>query len=108
MDSLVCNCEVSEAVPLAQLDVLLKYYFDVINMILLSIEVVMVPFGLVWEDVGTRFSDVVSFISVGYWSFDVILSFFMPYERDGVHISHCPMTSFHYVQRSFILDLHTV
>ena len=43
-----------------------KYYFDVVGMILLSIEVVMVPFGLAWEDVGTRFSDVVSFISVGY------------------------------------------
>ena len=43
LDSLVCNCEVSEAVALAQLDVLLKYYFDVINMILLSIEVVMGP-----------------------------------------------------------------
>ena len=32
----------------------LKDYFDVIGMILLSIDVVMVPFGLAWEDVGTR------------------------------------------------------
>ena len=31
--------------------------------------------GLAWEDVGARFSDVVSLISVGYWSFDMILSF---------------------------------
>jgi hypothetical protein len=60
------------------------------------------------EDVGARLSNVVPLLSFAYWSLDVILSFFMPYERDGVHISHCPMTSFHYVQRSFILDLHTV
>jgi hypothetical protein len=105
LDALVCNGEVSEAVALARLDVLFKHYFDVIGMILLIIEVVMVPFGLAWEDVGTRFSDVVSFISVGYWSFDVILSFFMPYERDSVNMSDCRMTSLHYVQRSFILDL---
>jgi hypothetical protein len=43
-----------------------------------------------------------------YWSLDVILSFFMPYERDVVHISDCRMTSLHYVQRSFILDLLAV
>jgi hypothetical protein len=66
LDVLVCNGEVSEAVALARLYVLFKYYFDVIGMILLSIEVVMVPFGLAWEEVGTRFSDVVSFISFGY------------------------------------------
>ena len=35
LDSLVCNGEVSEAVALARLDVLFKYYFDVIGMILL-------------------------------------------------------------------------
>ena len=35
MDALVCNGEVSEAVALARLDVLFKYYFDVIGMILL-------------------------------------------------------------------------
>ncbi len=89
---------------LARLDVLFKHYFDVIGMILLIIEVVMVPFGLAWEDVGTRFSDVVSLISIGYWSLDMILSFFMPHERGGVTISDCRVTSLHYVQRSFILD----
>ena len=83
---------------------LFKNYFDVIGMILLSIDVVMVPFGLAWEDVGARFSDVVSLISVGYWSLDMILSFFMPYERGSVTISDCRVTSLHYVQRSFILD----
>ena len=46
----------------------LKDYFDVIGMILFSIDVVMAPFGLAWEDVGARFSNVVSLISVGYWS----------------------------------------
>ena len=80
-----------------------KNEFYVIGMILLSIDVVMVPFGLAWEDVGARFSDVVSLISVGYWSLDMILSFFMPYERGGVTISDCRVTSLHYVQRSFIL-----
>ena len=35
-------------------DVLFKNDFDVIGMILLSIDVVLVPFGLAWEDVGTR------------------------------------------------------
>ena len=44
-----------------------------------------------------RFSNVVSLISVGYWPLDMILSFFMPYERDGVTISDCRMTSLHYV-----------
>ncbi len=83
-DALVCNGEVSEAVALARLDVLFKHYFDVIGMILLIIEVVMVPFGLAWEDVGTRFSDVVSLISVGYLSLDMILNFFMPYEGGSI------------------------
>ena len=36
-------------------------------MILFSIDVVMAPVGLAWEDVGARFSNVVSLISVGYW-----------------------------------------
>ena len=75
-------------------------------MIWLSMDVVRVPCGLAWEDVGARFSNVVPLLSFAYWSLDVILSFFMPYERDVVHISDCRMTSLHYVQRSFILDLH--
>ena len=54
---------------------------------------------------GARFSNVVPLLSFAYWSLDVILSFFMPYERDGVNMSDCRMTSLHYVQRSFILDL---
>ena len=66
------------------LTVLFKNYFDVIGMILFSIDVVMAPFGLAWEDVGARFSNVVSLISVGYWSLGMILSFVRPYERDGV------------------------
>ena len=74
-------------------------------MIWLSMDVVRVPCGLAWEDVGARFSNVVPLLSFAYWSLDVILSFFMPYERDVVHISDCRMTSLHYVQRSFILDL---
>ena len=65
-------------------DVLFKNYFDVIGMILFSIDVVMAPFGLAWEDVGARFSNVVSLISVGYWTLGMILSFVRPYERDGV------------------------
>ncbi len=72
-------------------------------MIWLSVDVVRVPFGLAWEDVGARLSNVVSLVSAGYWSLDVILSFFAPYERDGVTISDCRMTSLHYMQRSFIL-----
>ena len=44
-------------------------------------------------------------LSFAYWSLDVILSFFMPYGRDGVNISDCRMASLHYLQRSFILDL---
>jgi hypothetical protein len=62
-------------------DVLFKNYFDVIGMILFSIDVVMAPFGLAWEDVGARFSNLVSLISVGYWSHEMILSFVRPYER---------------------------
>ena len=84
---------------------LFKNYFDVIGMIWLSMDVVRVPCGLAWEDVGARFSNVVPLLSFAYWSLDVILNFFMPYERDVVHISDCRMTSLHYVQRSFILDL---
>ena len=84
---------------------LFKDYFDVIGMILLNINVVMLPFGLAWADVGARFSNVVSLISVGYWSLEMILSFVRPYERDGVTISDCRVTSLHYGQRSFILDL---
>ncbi len=55
--------------------------------------------------VGVRFSNVVSLLSVAFWSLDVILSFFLPYGRNGVNISDCRMASLHYVQRSFILDL---
>ena len=84
---------------------LFKNYFDVIGMIWLSMDVVRVPCGLAWEDVGARLSNVVSLLSFAYWSLDVILSFSMPYERDGVDISDCRMTSLYYVQRSFILDL---
>ena len=58
-----------------------KNYFDVVGMILFSIDVVMAPFGLAWEDVGARFSNVVSLISVGHWSHEMILSFVRPYER---------------------------
>ena len=38
-----------------------------------------VPWGLACEDVGARFSNVVSLLSFADWSLDVILSFFMPH-----------------------------
>jgi hypothetical protein len=84
---------------------LVKNYFVVIGMFWLSMDVVRVPCGLAWDYVGVCFSNEVSLLSVAFWSLDVILSFFMPYGRDGVNISDCRMASLHYVQRSFILDL---
>ncbi len=57
-----------------------KNYFDGVGMIVFSIDVVMAPFVLAWEDFGACFSNVVSLISVGYWSLEMILSFVRPYE----------------------------
>ena len=55
-------------------------------MILLNINVVMLPFGLAWAEVGARVSNVVSLISVGYWSLGMFLSFVRPMNETVYHI----------------------
>uniref|UniRef100_A0A7S1QX19 Cyclic nucleotide-binding domain-containing protein n=1 Tax=Alexandrium catenella TaxID=2925 RepID=A0A7S1QX19_ALECA len=78
--------------------------WDVCGLILITLDLLTLPFVLAFQPPETRFSDVMEWVNLLFWTGDMAQGFFLGYYERGQYIDDHRRILYHYLKTWFVID----
>ena len=82
--------------------------FGIFGILMLSFDLTTIPFVLAWDVPIEGFMMLASWVSVGFWSFDLCMNFVTGFYRGGDLVMAPTETARHYISTWFLPDAAVV